>query len=173
MTGSFSSEAQAKQDDYFAHIVLHTRRIWTNRKDACWLYVEQAEHDKPQNPYRQRIYKLYRDQKHFISKVFEIKDPARLTGAWRDGFDISFLTATDLVDRPGCELMLKKEGKRFVGSTDGRRCISALRGASYATSEAIISEESVLTWDRGWNNEGKQVWGSTKGGYIFRRIGKY
>jgi hypothetical protein len=25
----------------------------------------------------------------------------------------------------------------------------------------------MVSWDQGWNGEGKQVWGATKGGYIF------
>lgn len=172
MTGSFSSEEQAKQDPYFAHIILHTRRIWPKRKDAIWLYVEQAEFNKPQNPYRQRIYKLFRDRRGIISKVFEMRDPTRLVGAWRDGFDLSILTAADIVDRPGCELVLKKKGKGFEGSTIGRDCVSTLRGASYATSKVEITEGRIMTWDRGWNDRGEQVWGSTKGGYVFRRIGR-
>lgn len=172
MTGSFSSEAQAKHDNYFAHIVLHTRRIWTERKDACWLYVEQAEADKPQNPYRQRIYKLFRDGRGLTSKVFEIKQPTRLIGAWRDSFDLSFLTSADISDRPGCELFLKKIGNAFVGSTEGKKCISNLRGASYATSEAEITDGRIVTWDRGWNDKDEQVWGSARGGYIFHKISK-
>lgn len=171
MTGSFSSETQAKQNPYFAHIVLHCRRIWPDKKDAIWLYVEQAEFDKPQNPYRQRIYRLSRDGRGLISKVFEIKDAKRLIGAWRDGFDAAFLTAEDIFERPGCELILKKKGQAFVGSTDGQRCVSVLRGASYATSEAEITNGRIVTWDRGWNNKGEQVWGSTNGGYKFRKVG--
>jgi hypothetical protein len=28
----------------------------------------------------------------------------------------------------------------------------------------------MITWDRGFDAEGKQVWGATAGGYIFRRV---
>jgi hypothetical protein len=42
-----------------------------------------------------------------------------------------------------------------------------LRGASYATSEVVITDEQLLSWDRGWDANGKQVWGAETGGYIF------
>ena len=28
----------------------------------------------------------------------------------------------------------------------------------------------LVSWDRGWNAEHEQVWGSEKGGYIFDKI---
>jgi hypothetical protein len=42
-----------------------------------------------------------------------------------------------------------------------------LKGASYATSEVVIYSDKLISWDRGWNDEGKQVWGAQKGGYVF------
>jgi len=58
----------------------------------------------------------------------------------------------------------------FEGSTVGKGCASELRGASYATSEVRITPEQLLSWDRGFDAQGKQVWGATKGGYVFKKI---
>ena len=58
----------------------------------------------------------------------------------------------------------------FIGGTDEKNCASKLRGASYATSEVKISDSYLYSWDRGFDKEGKQVWGAQKGGYYFKRV---
>jgi CpeT protein len=55
----------------------------------------------------------------------------------------------------------------YEGSTLGKECLSSLRGATYATSKVKIDEKMILSWDQGWDNADKQIWGATKGGYIF------
>lgn len=40
MVGSYSSEAQSLADKEFRDVRLHMTRIWPERKDGCWLYVE-------------------------------------------------------------------------------------------------------------------------------------
>ena len=59
----------------------------------------------------------------------------------------------------------------FVGSTEGLACNSDLKGAIYATSIVIVSKDQLYSWDRGYDISGKQVWGSEKGGYIFKKTG--
>ena len=54
MTGSFSSEEQARSDADFYDIRLQMVRVWPERQDGCWLYVEQAAADSLDRPYRQR-----------------------------------------------------------------------------------------------------------------------
>lgn len=82
MSGTFSSEEQAKQNPEFRPIVLHMTPIWTTfsqssigqregqqarrghglgsspRNDERWLYVEQAVTTSPEKPYRQRVYRV-------------------------------------------------------------------------------------------------------------------
>jgi hypothetical protein len=57
----------------------------------------------------------------------------------------------------------------FFGSTHGTACTSELRGASYATSEVKIYRDRIVSWDRGYSSDNAQVWGATKGGYVFLR----
>jgi CpeT protein len=58
----------------------------------------------------------------------------------------------------------------FDGSTVDSECISNLRGAVYATSEVRITPQELISWDRGFDERGNQVWGATEGGYVFKRI---
>jgi hypothetical protein len=175
MAGEFSSEAQSKVDSAFFHIKLRMKRIWENNKDGYWLYVEQSVATTQDKPYRQRIYHVYQqDDTTAVSKVYEIKNPLQYTGGWNDVTKLTAITKDSLIDRQGCGIFLhKQKDGTFKGSTPGKECLSSLRGANYATSEVIIFENKLESWDRGWNKEDKQVWGAVKGGYIFIKEKNY
>lgn len=171
LTGSFSSEAQSRMDDEFLDVRLHTAQIWTSRTDGPWLYVKQAMAAAPERPYRQRVYRLVdRGDGSVESIVYELPNPAERVGAWRDPSRFDADQPESLVLREGCSIVLEHAGDAWVGSTSDRDCESSLRGASYATSEVVLLENGLDTWDRGFDAEGKQVWGATKGAYQFRRV---
>jgi len=173
MEGSFSSEEQSLNDSDYYDIRLYMKKIWTDRTDGRWLYVEQAAAQMEDKPYRQRVYRV--DQQKdgsFISEVYELEDPLRFAGEWKSDKPLSQLSPDSLKKKDGCTvyLTLADDGS-FKGGTQGMDCLSELRGATYATSEVRIDTEGLKTWDRGYDKEGKQVWGAEKGGYIFKRIG--
>lgn len=58
MQGSYNSEEQSKNDSDYYNISLEMKKIWTDRSDGYWLYVEQAVAETKDQPYRQRIYHL-------------------------------------------------------------------------------------------------------------------
>lgn len=165
MTGTFDSGAQAKADTNFFAVNLRIIPIWNGRKDGYWLYVEQALSTRLNAPYRQRVYQVTRKKGEFRSAVFELKDPASFVGATAQSFDQ--LQPGDLLPRTGCTVVLRKENNQYVGGTEGSGCESTLRGASYATSEVVVTSTSLTSWDRGFDADGNQKWGSTLGAYVF------
>lgn len=169
MEGSFSSEAQANRDTSYYDIRLHIKRIWTERNDAYWLYVEQAVAKFIERPYRQRVYKVTRlNADTMVSTVYEMRSPIRFAGAWKESKPLSSLTPDSIVERQGCSVFLiTTPNGNFVGATKPNTCLSDLRGAKYASSEVTISRTMLLSWDRGWGMKGEQMWGATKGGYEF------
>jgi hypothetical protein len=169
MSGSFSSAAQAADDpEFFYDIRLHMTPMWADREDAFWLYVEQAVADHQDKPYRQRVYRLTQlADDLFESTVFTFEDPLSQAGAWRSERPLAELTPDDLNPREGCSILLRWTGSAFAGSTLGRLCKSSLRGATYATSEVEITSSRVVSWDRGFDDDGRHVWGAEKGGYVF------
>lgn len=174
MTGSFSSAAQHARDPNNYHdIRLHMVPIWTQRADGPWLYVEQAAAATPEQPYRQRVYRLVSRADGRIESVVYVLpgDPLRFAGAWRTPGRFEELAPEDLEVRAGCGLLLRREADgTFVGATEGQGCESTLRGAAYATSEATIAPTGMVTWDRGFDARGRQVWGATGGGYRFDKV---
>jgi hypothetical protein len=171
MSGSFSSAAQAGEDEDFRDVRLRVTPIWTERDDGPWLYVEQAMATTPDRPYRQRVYQVAdAGDGRFESRIFLLPEPAALVGAGADPSRFGGLSPAGLVPRTGCTVTLRREGDdAFAGSTSGRACPSELRGAAYATSEVRITPREMRSWDRGFDVDGKQVWGAEKGPYVFVR----
>ena len=172
MQGSFSSEEQSFQDSGYFNIILHLKRIWHDRTDGYWLYVEQALSDKPESPYRQRVYRVTNTYEgRFESAVFTIPIPSRFVFEWKKENPLPDLTPDSLSQRVGCSviLTLMNDGS-YEGGTSGKDCAGEQRRADYVTSEVKISEEGILSWDRGFDKNDIQVWGAEKGGYFFKRI---
>jgi hypothetical protein len=172
MVGSFSSAAQAVSDPDFLDIHLEMTRVWEDRQDGIWLYVEQAAASSVAKPYRQRIYRVFVQPNGLIvSEVYELPgEPLRFAGAWRRPELLESLTPKALILKDGCQVVLKKvTDTQWAGGTVGQGCASTRQGAAYATSEVIITPEGLRTWDRGFDKAGKQVWGAVKGPYEFSR----
>lgn len=168
LIGSYSSAAQARQDTSYLNIELEVARIWLREKDGVWLYVEQAVAERKDKPYRQRIYHLtQRDDSTFISTVCTLDSMHLFVGAFKDVARFNGLKPTDARPLPGCALVLHLRKGHFVGSTNGRECINAWGKAAYATSEVDITSNMMISWDRGYDAQGEQVWGAEKGGYRF------
>jgi hypothetical protein len=171
MTGEFSSAEQARTDDSYFAIRLIMARVWPERADGIWLYVEQAVAETPDKPYRQRIYRLIHVGRDiYESQVYELPQPEKLVGAWQTPELLAELSPDQLETRAGCAILLRRQGDAFVGSTLADLCQSSHRGAAWATSMATIEADGMVSWDRGFDAQGQQVWGAEKGGYVFRKI---
>lgn len=172
MQGSFSSEEQSKADTNYFDIRLHMKPMWTIRSDAHWIYVEQAVASKQDKPYRQRVYRVTQlSDGTFESAVFTFPEPLKYSGDWKKDNPLEGLSPSDLTERKGCSVFLvKNEDGSFTGGTKDKGCESDLRNAKYASSEVVINKDGMKSWDRGFNENDEQVWGATKGGYIFKKI---
>jgi CpeT protein len=172
MTGSFSSQNQAQVDTNFADIHLQMVQIWKERSDGFWLYVEQADANYLDQPYRQRIYHLSQiNDSTFQSAIFTMKDPLQFAGEWKKTNPLTSITADMLSEKEGCAVILTKRGEGvYVGISESLICESDLQGADYATSVVLITTDQIYSWDRGFDINGNLVWGSKMGGYVFNRV---
>jgi CpeT protein len=172
MSGSFSSQEQARADTNFSDIRLEMVHIWKNQMGGYWLYVEQAAADQIDKPYRQRVYQLTQvNDSTFKSSVYNIPDPEKYIGEWKNKNPLAGLTPDSLKEKEGCAVILNRQGKNaFVGMSESLKCESDHRGADFATSIVLLTKDMLYTWDRGFNMEGDQVWGATLGGYMFKKI---
>lgn len=170
MSGNFSSQLQSEQDSDYFDIRLRMVPIWTSSSSKFFLYVEQAVSTSLDKPYRQRIYKVEKiSDIEFVSHIYNVASPSRLVGKNGDDSIFKQLTEDSLQIKDGCEVFLHYNTKTndFSGSTKENSCPSDRQGAKFASSKVTINSDQMVSWDQGWNEEGKQVWGATKGGYIF------
>lgn len=175
LSGAFDTVEQAKADPEYFEILLHMTPIWADRADGVWLYVEQAMAQRADKPYRQRVYRLVGlEDGRVRSEVFELPGEAlAFAGAYAKVELLKDVTPEMLTLRDGCALTLSKQSDgTWKGATGEKSCGSTLRGATYATSEATMMPAHekgarMVTWDRGYDASGTQVWGAVKGGYEF------
>ena len=170
MQGHYSSEKQSKSDEDYYNISLRMTPIWKDKGN--YLFVEQAIFDKQDKPYRVRVYKVtQKTANEFISEIYTIKNEKNWIGKWATPKAYDKLIETDIELKQGCQVTLRRvEKNKFVGSTGDKTCPSELRGASFANSKVTVLESQILSWDQGFDRDGKQVWGATKGGYEFIKM---
>jgi len=170
--GTFSSQAQAAADPaHFKSVRLVITRIWPDRPGGLWLYVEQALASDLAHPYRQRVCNVTeRPDGSIVNRTSLLPgDPLRYSDGSGHPYNLASLSPEMLDGRDGCDVVLRHDGASFIGRTETRDCPSEIRGAAYATSLMRIAPGGIVSWDRGYDAAGKQVWGATKGGYVFRR----
>jgi hypothetical protein len=181
LTGRFDSKDQSVRDTSYFAITLAVCAASAPAIGARALYVEQAR--EGDRPYRQRLYVVEPiDATTARSRVFELKSASKVVGAC-DAAQAPTFAPGDVDERVGCEVVLTRVPDRFRGHTpdarwDGQafvpdpaaaKCPSTLQGASYATSQVDLLADRMVSWDRGFDDAGRQVWGATKGGYEFLR----
>lgn len=167
LKGSYSSENQSKKDTAFFHITLQMIPIWQERTGEYWLYVEQAQLTK--KPYRQRVYRVVRENGQLISYIYTMKNPLRFAG---NAQLFKNLSPDSLDLKKGCEVFLQKTKFGFKGETKPQTCPSEIGKAKYAMSEVTLYKNKLVSWDRGFDEKHQQAWGAVKGGYIFEKLGK-
>jgi len=161
MSGSFSSQAQAdtSSDPYHFDVRLKMRRIWPERTDGYWLYVEQAYQESQNSPYRQRIYKVFEANGQLQDFIYGIPNQASYVGAWNNPAAFNNLTPEQLTLKPNCGLLFNDLGDHFAGATQGTGCTATIPGVAYLTSESTIYSTYLTSWDLGYNSQGVCVMG--------------
>lgn len=173
MTGSYANTIQATEHPesiYEQH--LHIVRIWLDRTDGPWLYVEQELARRPDAPFRQRVERLRgAPDGSVLIEMFALDDPLVFAGAWERADPLGELTPGDLIPIPGCAVVLSRTGPGvYEGATIGRGCASTRLGAVYASSAMRLTPRVLEIWDRGFDEQGRQVWGSLTSGFVFDKI---
>ena len=173
LTGRFDSSAQSiAQPSYFA-IQLLACKVEAPEIGEHVLYIEQAQVEAADMPYRQRLYHVEpvlgeNGELEVVSNVYSLNDPDAVVGLC-DQLDRPTFAPSDVSLREGCSVYLKWNEDHFEGGTKGQDCSSTLGGASYATSEVTMTATEIHSWDRGFDSSDAQVWGAEDGAYEFIR----
>ena len=131
------------------------------------LYREQAAAPKLDEPSEQRFYRLEEAGDTVLMRAFDPKDPIVVRGKWRDPSALALYGASDVRERPGCTLVLKKKGDLWEGETPGTDCPSTVKTAATVRSVLILAQDGFTQWDRGFDEKGQQTWKTPEGGMRF------
>lgn len=175
----FSTEQAARDPLTFFNLRLDTCPATTQADGTKVLYCEQAFWRSPEKPFRQRFYAVRpcpKDMKcevevatygvrdaaeyrNFCSKASNQRpQPEEIEADISEHLTTVFLTKCD-------------RGKKclYEGSTPPGGYPSSWNGATRCASELTLFKSGELhCWDRGYNDDGLQVWGPKPGPYEYK-----
>lgn len=172
--GSWTSVEQSV-DPAYDWVESEVVRIWPEREDGVWLYQENAiigpspeakgREGAKAAPYFQVIVQL-RDLGGGTvhSTTWRVADRAAVRGAWA-GEGTAF--GEEVLGDVACMGRMQRVGEGFW---HGRgECPNAFRGGVKVDSRSVRAPGRHVNWDRGFDAEGRHIWGPAEGGYIFVR----
>jgi hypothetical protein len=135
------------------------------------MYVEMARADGLNRPYRHLIWRLTKVKGTWHLQSHEFRRSkgtlASVVGLWAAPEAFPALSGDDLVAT--MDIPLKAEGGKLVGQTPVGYATS-VGGAVEMTSQIELSADGINVADRGFDADGKQVWGPEAGKfYSFKK----
>jgi hypothetical protein len=175
LSGKMDTSAQAIANPKAPNVQMTTCRIeLLTRTDpqSIFLYQEQAMSTSLDKPYRQRFLQISPSSlsQSVRSRSYKPTDPARWSGLCNRASD-SIERTVNLSDlgTPVCNVFLKRVDTGYMGNTPIDGCPANVRGAVRITNHIELTPNRMNTWDRGFDAQGKQVWGAKTESYQFRR----
>ncbi len=168
--GEFSNKDQVKGDIGFAYLHMANTAIWKDRP-GYWIYTEVYSPKKDTFIYTQRILQYERlDSLSFKSTSYTIPNAKKYKRGWQNKSIFNDLTIDSLKVRKGCEVFFHKNTSTiYTGKMHKKSCTSTIKNVNYITTNFVISKNKISVWNRGYNVEGKQVWGKINGPYKYKK----
>jgi CpeT/CpcT family (DUF1001) len=143
---------------------------------AVLLYQEQAPIEQLNQPYRQRFLSIAASpySQTVRSLAFKPANPQQWVNFCTRDIRDRQIHAHDL-GTPICSVFLKPsqnaQGEAiYYGNTPVDGCPASIRGAVRITNHILLYKTGMETWDRGFDSQGKQVWGARAEAYRYRKI---
>lgn len=174
LEGKMDTTTQAVVNSKRPSVQMTTCRVNVNAAKASeptiFLYQEQALTIRLAEPYRQRLLAISAtpSRDSVQSLALKLVNPKQWIGICEKPESQRRFEATDL-DAPVCTVYLKRSPGGYVGKTPSQGCPANVRGAVRITNTIELNPEGMNTWDRGFDANGKQVWGAESEAYQFRR----
>ena len=172
LAGHFNNFDQAiAEPAWFANIHVYQCPLPYSVLEGIGFYVEQAYDIALNQPYRQRVIHLIRDETDQIRiQNYSLTHPERYLGAGRDLDKLTSLTRAELELLSGCVTEVDWTGSSFRGrSIPGKTCLIWRKNRqTYLRSEFEVTATAFQSLDQGLDPEtDKVVWGSLSGPFQF------
>lgn len=183
LTGDFENFAQVSGDESGNASYVHLKAVFhicpvrieglSDTETGRALYFEQALAGSEEEPYRQGVYLLVRENGVLVNRAYRISNPSEFVGGWKEPERLKSLTSDRLAAIRGCEVILTKmPGDRFngIGGMNGT-CPSKVQGATYMISHVEITPGTLIMLEQGFDDDGNHRWGPPRGtvGDVFRK----
>lgn len=193
ITGRYTTYPHSIADTTKGDVLVRTIKF-NQVKDTMYFYTQQGEWWKEKYyGYRQRIYKTYPDTNGIHLEIFALPNEKEYYSLVEDlipyeerylpNEDTTFrvdverlkeISETDYIEKVGCDIYIKMDSDgTFWGSTLNDECKGSYAGANYTTSKFQIYNQYLVSWERGWTDDGEQKWGPKSSPYIYFKIAKH
>ncbi|BDA67289.1 hypothetical protein RIVM261_026480 [Rivularia sp. IAM M-261] len=179
LEGIMDTSARARVNPKAANVRMTACRISLNENaqatnksnNPIFLYQEQALSSELNKPYRQRFLEIssVNNGRTVRSLSYKPANVQSVINLCNKPVSERVVTSTDL-GKPVCSVYLTRSGENYIGVTPNEGCPANFRGAVKITNTVVLSKTGMNTWDRGFDANGKQVWGAKGESYEFRKI---
>ncbi len=145
-----------------------------SNNNSIFLYQEQGFIGSLNQPYRQRFLEITTENKQtkqyrqnlVFSHSYKPDDLSQWVNFCQSDRVQDKINQTE-IGQLVCTITLKPLLSVYVGQTPPQGCPTKARGAATVTNSIVLHEQGMETWDRGFDTQGKQLWGARKKPYQF------
>ena len=181
LAGEFDNRQQALAEPaWYVHLRLWQRPVPLFTEDSFTLFAEQASVVNLDQPYRQRLLRIYPDQTTPTSlqvQYYMLNKPEAFQGAGQNPALLRQLTIEQIEFLPGCTLKVKQQQLASnaydfsASSATATPCSFSYQGKTYQVSLGFEStKEEFRSYDQGIDPvTGKAIWGALLGPFCFTK----
>ncbi|HEY9864439.1 MAG TPA: chromophore lyase CpcT/CpeT [Candidatus Obscuribacterales bacterium] len=178
LTGVMETSAQAKAIPDAPSVRMTTCEVKLNSTDSSvrdskgvFLYQEQALTRNLSKPYRQRILNILPsiDKNSIESVSFKPINPKNWIGLCQKPLSERVISIQE-IENVNCSVFLTPVGTEYIGETQPEGCVTNFKGAVKVTNTIKLDRNGMETQDRGFDAQGKQVWGAENRSYQYQKI---
>ncbi len=182
LAGGYDNRDQAINDPvWYVSLQAWWRPVPLFAADSVTLFAEQANALKPEQPYRQRLLRLYAPDGNLTAQFYQFDRPDLVVGAGANGDLVNAIANAEIQILPTGKLSIEPTPQGFSArQTPGESCKfsfrDALGNAKSGQVELGFSTQPGQWWsyDKGINPETSQpIWGAMMGPYQFTKGQSY
>ncbi len=168
LSGNYSNALQAKNDKMFNKKSLTITPIWQNKKNEFWFLEEQANFENNNKNNSKIVFRVFKmNDSVVVKQIYTIKKSFQINqNSTTDNYILN-LTTKNIILKAGCALFFTKKNETYNGRTHDTDCPSSINGAKFESRNETISPNAIFILTQGFDSDGKQVWGNTKGEFKF------
>ncbi len=185
LSGEFENQQQAMAEPaWYVHLRLWQVPVPLFTEDSVTFFLEQANTINLDQPYRQRILRLYSSQDPDFpikGQYYQFKDPVSVAGAGEKRELLETLTPESIVALPGCLLNISYRQTALeqyeFSATQPPECQCSFAYGEKTVYVALgfeVNPTELKTYDRGIDPvTGSATWGAIMGPYCYTKLNQF